>query len=369
MLPAIKLYAYLRRRQTRDVMQKKYFIQQYIQQDYRHGGVGLTDAERILLSEGYIPILFPHQQNLSLPAKISRFFYLLKIALQIQKGAVVVFLFPMYAKMIQLLVRLLLLRKNIRLVCFITDIDGIKDGDAKKLEEDISFFRKLKYFIVHNQRMKQWLDDRVEGAQSVQIIFFDFLAKPVALTREVSHDIVFAGNLEKSPFLEKLQLLKDKQPALHFNLYGPNETVPMLQQENASWHGSEKPYDLPQKLKGSFGLLWDGDSIDGPGGSLGEYMQYISHHKLSLYILSQLPIIVPSTTAAEELVKKYNIGFVVNDLYGIEEKIKSLSEDEYKQMQKNMQPLAQKISTGGCLREALTNVLQLIEKNNQLSDF
>ena len=334
-------------------MKKKYFIQQYIQQEYQHGGIGLVDAEKILLSEGYIPVSFPHQQNLSLQAKISRFFYLVKIVFQIPGGSVVVFLFPIYAKIIQLLVRLLLLRKNIRLVCFITDIDGIKDGDAQKLKEDISFFRKLKYFIVHNQRMKQWLNDRVEGAQSVQIVFFDFLAKPVELKRKPSCDIVFAGNLEKSPFLEKLQLLKDKQPALHFNLYGPNQTDSMLQQENATWHGVENPYELAQKLKGSFGLLWDGNSIDRPGGSLGRYMQYISHHKLSLYILSGLPIIVPSTTAAEELVNKYNIGFAVNDLYGIEEKIKSLSEDEYNQMQKNMQPLAQKISTGGCIKEAL----------------
>jgi len=341
-------------------MQKKYFIQQYIQQEYLHGGIGLTDAEKILLSEGYTPILFPHQQNFSLPAKISRLFYLFKIAFQVQKGSVVVFLFPMYAKLIRLLVRLLLLlRKNSRLVCFITDIDGIKDGDPQKLEEEISFFRTLKYFIVHNHRMQQWLSSRVEGANSAQIVFFDFLARPVEITRELSREIVFAGNLEKSIFLEKLYLVKDKQPALHFNLYGPHQTNSMLRQENATWHGIERPYDLPQKLQGSFGLLWDGDSIDEPGGSLGEYMQYISHHKLSLYILSQLPVIVPSTTAAEELVKKYKIGFAVNNLYEIEEKIRSISEEEYQEMQKNMQPLAQKICTGGCLKDALAELSQL----------
>lgn len=340
-------------------MEKKYFIQQYIQQEYLHGGIGLTDAEKILISEGYTPILFPHQQNFSVAAKISRFFCLFKIVLQIPKGSVVVFLFPMYAKMAQLLVQLLLLRKNIRLICFITDIDGIKDGDPQKLEEDISFFKKLKYFIVHNDRMQQWLSSRVEGANSAQIVFFDFLAKPVEITREQSRDIVFAGNLEKSTFLEKLYLLKDKQPALHFNLYGPHQTNSMLLQENATWHGIERPYDLPQKLQGSFGLLWDGDSIDGPGGSLGEYMQYISHHKLSLYILSRLPLIVPSTTAAEELVKKYKIGIALNNLYEIEEKIKSLSDEEYREMQKNMQPLAQKICTGGCLKDALAELSQL----------
>ncbi|HKZ67652.1 MAG TPA: hypothetical protein VJ111_14900 [Chitinophagaceae bacterium] len=338
-------------------MQKKYFIQQYLQQEYLHGGIGFVDAERILLSEGYTPILFPHQQNFSLPAKISRLFYLFKIVFQIQKGSVVIFLFPMYAKMVQLLIKLLLLRRNIRLICFITDIDGIKDGNPQKLEEDISFFRTLKYFIVHNHRMQQWLNSKVKGANSAEIVFFDFLTKPVEITRKLSRDIVFAGNLEKSSFLEKLYLLKDKQPALHFNLYGSCQTDSMLQQTNATWHGVERPYDLPQKLQGSFGLLWDGSSIDEPGGSLGDYMQYISHHKLSLYILSGLPVIVPAISGTAGLVKEYKIGITIKSLYEIEDKIKSITNDEYQQMKKNMQPLAEKISTGGCIKEALQKIM------------
>ncbi len=342
-------------------MQKIYFIQQYFQQQYLHGGVGLVDAEAVLLAEGYKPILFPHQHNHSWPAKISRFFFLLRTIRRIQKGSVVVFLFPVYAKMVRLLVNLLVRKKNIRIICFIMDIDGIKDGDTQKLEEEISFFHQLDYFIVHNHRMRQWLAENVTKNNASEIVFFDFLAKPADLTRETSHNIVFAGNLEKSSFLEKLQLLKGKQPRLHFNLYGPNQTDAMIQQENVTWHGVEPPYDMPNKVQGSFGLLWDGTSIDGPGGSFGEYMQYITHHKLSLYILSGLPVIVPATTAAEDLVNEYGIGFSVNNLYEIEEKINSITPEDYKLMQKKMQPLARKISTGGCLKDALKDILRQME--------
>ena len=126
--------------------------------------------------------------------------------------------------------------------------------------------------------------------------------------RALSRDIVFAGNLEKSVFLEKLGELASPGNGLHFYLYGPGCTEKMRSQENATWMGIEKPYDLPAKLKGSFGLLWDGESIGEPGGSLGDYMRYISHHKLSLYILSGLPLIVPEIAGSATMVEKYKIG-------------------------------------------------------------
>ncbi len=339
-------------------MAEKYFIQQYLGQHYQHGGAGLVDAERILLNEGYRPLVLPHQQSFSWLAKGSRLFSLFKIVLRVRKGADIVFLYPGYARLAQLLVRLLLrYRKDTRLICFLTDIDGIKDGDDGKLKKEISFFKRLKYFIVHNERMKQWLNENVGGVQSVETDFFDFLASPSVQPRTISPNIVFAGNLSKSQFLEQMGLIQQEQPDLHFDIYGPHQTLEMLAQPNLSWHGVDDPYGLPQKLKGSFGLLWDGTSIRGMDGSIGRYMKYISHHKLSLYILSGLPIIVPAASAGEYLVKKYKIGVAVNNISGIEEAINALSEDQYQQMRKNMQPLAKKISTGGCLKDALQKLL------------
>ncbi len=283
------------------------------------------------------------------------------MVIKVRKGADIVFLYPGYARLAQLLVRLLLrYRKDVRLICYLTDIDGIKDGDDSKLKKEISFFKRLKYFIVHNVRMKQWLNENVGTVQSVETDFFDFLSSPSVQPRIISPSIVFAGNLSKSPFLEKFGQLSRGHPDLHFDIYGPHQTQEMLAQPNLVWHGVEDPHGLPQKLKGSFGLLWDGTSIQGMDGSIGRYMKYISHHKLSLYILSGLPIIVPIESAGEYLVKKYKIGFAVKDLSGIEEAINVLSEEEYQQMRKNMQPLAKKISTGGCLKDALQRLLAVV---------
>lgn len=335
----------------------KYFIRQYSQSDYRHGGVGYADAERILLKKGFMPVEFPYYEDFSLLAKISRFFYLARILSRIKKGSVVVFLFPVYARIHRLLLRILL-RRDVKLICFVADINGIKDADQEGLAEEIRFLKRFRYFIVHNEGMKQWLQQRIPRGYFAPIEFFDFLAIPAATFREISGDIVFAGNLEKSPFLEKLHLLDTGSSSLRFHLYGPGQTQAMLTQKNVSWHGVENPYELPARLNGSFGLLWDDACIEKPCGGYGDYMQYISHHKLSLYILSRLPVIVPAIAASAPLVKKYKIGFSVNSLYEIEEKIKAISASDHLQMQQNMAHLAHKISTGGCLEEALGSVLQ-----------
>jgi len=323
-----------------------------------HGGVGCSDAEKIFLTKGFEPVSFPYHHDFSVRAKVNRLIFLVKIFLRVEKGATVVFIHPVYAGMVKLLVRLLLIRKNVKIVCFIVDIDGIKDGNSMLLGKEISFFRKIKYFILLNEKMGLWLRSKVPGIVFSKIDFHSFLAEPVLLAREKSFNIVFAGNLAKSHFLDQLHLLRNNRYSLHFNLYGPGQGENMTKQANVTYYGVEKPYDLPGKLQGSFGLLWDGDSIDGPAGSLGDYMQYISHHKLSLYILSNLPLIVPATAASAILVEKYNIGFAVNSLYEIEEKIKNLSQAEYRQMQINMQPLAEKISKGEFLAEAMDEIMR-----------
>lgn len=336
---------------------KKYFIRQYSFTEYSHGGVGYADAETILEKEGFLPVVFPCHKQFSIKAKLVRLFFLMKTFFSIRRKATVVFIFPTYAGMTNLLLRLLRLKPGIRIICFIGDIDGIKDGDKEKLDKDIRLLKCYRYFIVHNMAMQQWVEQYVPGARSAAINFFDFLAKPFEGKRLVSGAVVFAGNLEKSLFLEKLGELESSAPAIHFLLYGPGCTELMRSQNNATWLGVEKPYQLPSKPDGSFGLLWDGDSIDEPGGSLGDYMQYISHHKISLYILSGLPVIVPVTAGTASLVEEYQIGFTIKSLYEIGDKIRKISNEEYEQMKKNMQPLAEKISKGGCIKEALQKLM------------
>ena len=341
---------------------KKYFIQQFMQHAYLHGGIGCVDAEKVLLQNNFTPLLFPGHDSYSMKAKISRVFFLLRSFISLEKNCVVVFIFPLYARMDKWLIRLLRMRGDVKLICLIADINGLKDGEPALLEKEIAFFRHYTRFIVHNEKMKEWLVAKVPGIEAGVIDFFDFLTHPVTVKRNRSYDINFAGNLEKSGFLKDLARLERESPNLRFHLYGPGITPLVSDQSNVSYHGIATPYEMPGRLKGSFGLVWDGERMGGPGGSLGSYMAYISHHKLSLYIVSNLPVIVPVWAASAPLVEKYAIGMVVNSLYEVEERIGLLSDEEYRQMQENMRPLSGRISKGQCLEEALATIMRQLER-------
>src|SRR5262249_40598007 len=157
----------------------------------------------------------------SLKAKAGRFLFLLRTIFSIPKGSVVVFISPVYARMTSLLITALRKRGNIELICFIADINGLKDSDENLLKEEIHFFRQFEYFIAHNDAMEEWILQNVSAdAVIAKVEFFDFFTKPVIGRRQISYDIAFAGNLEKSLFLENLHVL-DNNPPLHFHLYGP----------------------------------------------------------------------------------------------------------------------------------------------------
>jgi len=341
-------------------MKRKFFISQYLQEQHSNSGIGFTDAEKILLWHGFEPITFPDHYSFSLRAKINRLFFLFRGFRRVKPEAVVVFTYPFYATLDKLLVRWLLSKQKVYVVCFIMDIDGLKDRDEKLLKKEIRFFRRINYFIVLNDKMREWLQDRVHFEYASKIDFHNLLTGAVSIAREKSFDIVFAGDLGNRPFLERLHELQPKCAQLRFHLYGPGKTPSMINQVNVVYHGTERPYELPSKLQGSFGLVWEGDNVEISSGGLSSYIQYISHHKISLYILSGLPIIIANHAATTPLIEKYNIGFAIESLYDIEERIRSVSPEQYAQMRSNMQPLAEKISKGQFLSEAIDELMQVI---------
>lgn len=329
-------------------------------QEYLHGGVTCADIEKVLLAKGFEPVSFPGHNSYSVKTKVARFFYLFKMFYHIKKRGVLFFISPVYAKMNRLLLTLLRI-KGMKLVCIIADIDGLRDGDDHLLQKEIQQYRRFTYFIVHNDQMAEYIAQFVPHAVFYTLDFFDYLVLPLKNVQRIkSNNILFAGNLAKSSFLDNLYSIQDTNPDIIFHLYGPGVTEKITGQKNVSYHGVFRPDDLVARLEGSFGLIWDGESIETCSGSYGEYIRYNLQHKLSLYIVSCLPVIVWEGAATATLVKKYEIGFTVRSLSEIEEQINILSETEYQQMQINMNSLAEKISKGGCLSNAIDEIMKLI---------
>jgi hypothetical protein len=214
--------------------------------------------------------------------------------------------------------------------------------------------------------MRAWLKSFHPAAKTSFLHCFDFLATYKDFHRTKTNTIVFAGNLSKSKFLEKLHICANKSRTLNINLYGPGITDAMLQSANVAYKGVHPAYSLPSVIEGSFGLIWDGDGIDTPSGNLGDYMFYINHHKLSLYIVCNLPVIIHESTGSADFVKRFNIGLTVRSLFEVEDKLQRLSEKDYGRMVQNMQQLAKDITSGNFLQNALGELLPVIGKEDKV---
>ncbi|MGI8599482.1 MAG: hypothetical protein ACR2KB_09510 [Chitinophagaceae bacterium] len=332
---------------------KKFFIQQHLQTKYpAHGGIGNKDVEKVLLKNGFIPLLFPHQKDFSLYAKAKRFLFLVQILVKIPTGSILLFESPLYAKLYMILVKWILLYKpSVRMICFITDINGLKDDNQTLLENEKIFFKKLKYFIVHNNRMKTWLLSFHNNAHISCIEFFDFLTSSSANFPKKANEVTFAGNLFKSRFINELDIIE----GIQFHIYGKLDRTIKVPAK-AEYYGIVEPYSLPNQIKGSYGLVWDGDSVERSTGTFGNYLHYISPHKLSLYIISGLPLIAHSTSASAELIKKYKIGLLTNSLKELHNLLNKVTDEEYNDMQRNCKELTLNISSGTCLTKAIAEL-------------
>jgi hypothetical protein len=282
--------------------------------------------------------------------------YLIKSFITVQRGAYFIFQFPLYHRLGGGLIQALAKYKQVQPVCFILDIDGVRDGDTELLYRECSELKQFSYFIAQNDRMKKWLLDLVPNARITTLDFFDFLAQPVPAQRTKNTSVAFAGNLSKATFINQLDQLQNCSNT-SFYIYGQKGNVMVPENNRIHYKGIIEPYRLPRQITASFGLVWDGDCIERCCGPHGEYLKYNTPHKLSSYIMGAMPVIAPENSASGDLVKKYKIGICVNSLHDIEKTITGLPEQEYEQMVANTMILAGKMSTGYYLQTAINNLI------------
>lgn len=178
---------------------------------------------------------------------------------------------------------------------------------------------------------------------------FDYLVDtPNAQKRHYSKEVVFAGNLDKSGFLHKGSA---PEGGVLLNVYGKEPETEM----DSNWQVYKGKFEAGDisSIEGSWGLVWDGESIDCLSGKMGEYLKYNYPHKTSLYVCAGLPVIVPRSSAVANIVLQENIGIAISSISDISEEIEKVSEKEYCQMCANLKTIAKKLACGGFLMEAI----------------
>ena len=258
-------------------------------------------------------------------------------------------------------------KNNNRIILLLHDLDSFRlTGEGNTV--DSTYLRKLcrnekdlirntDVAIVHSAPMAERLRELGFKGDIETLRFFDYLN-----TYEVEDsntdikeviNIVFAGNLEKSPFINELHTLK-RFPNLHYHLYG-KFTDKITTDDFVIYKGCFQNDDIAG-IEGTWGLVWDGESIGTCKGTFGEYLRINAPFKFSLYLAKGLPVIVWKASAMAKYVEEYGLGITVNSLNDIYPTIQKLSTSQIEQIKKNVNKYSAFVKKG----EMLSCVLQKI---------
>ena len=264
-------------------------------------------------------------------------------------------------------------KKNIKFIALIHDLDSLRNNMIRKskmitqrnIKADEVLLHKCDYIICHNEPMKFYLIERgFDEERTICLGIFDYLYDGDSATaRKRERSVAVAGNLLRNKCEYLYKMMEQKEMDFQLHIYGPNFSE-KVDEEKAVYHGQFSPEKLPSKLEGSFGLVWDGTQIDTCSGSAGEYLRYNNPHKCSLFLASNMPVIIWRKAALADFVRDKGVGICVNSLKEVGTAIDGISDEEYSVMLENVKIVGSEIRRGKFLLEAIEKIKQVESDKN-----
>ncbi len=347
----------------------KYYVTKNKSKANHAGSKAVLDSEKIMSDMGYSRVcIYSATASLAIVRKLLNFFSLYKLFV-IKKHSMVVVEHPMYISKIYIYaLKLLRSLKGCRLVFLIHDFETIRnlfpdDKEIRQIEKMV--IRMADALIVHNNVMKKVFRDRfnVEDNRLFVLELFDYLCEgEIEEIRNKNSGIAVAGNLSpgKSGYIYKLNQKFKEDGTLLVNLYGIN--FDYTDASGITYKGSVDADVLPNKIEGSYGLVWDGGSINECDGPTGKYIRINNPHKISLYIAAELPVIIWRKAALARFVTDNNIGILVDSLENLEESISMITDEQYNEYINNIRDISKKVRSGYYLRSVLRKCEELLDK-------
>ncbi len=332
---------------------KKYFISELLPGTDYAAGSQREDIESILLQLGYSSLTVPTASG-NIISRLLSYNKARTLAKKLDKPGIVFFHFPVRSRVFRYFHSLIKAR-GVRTIAYEIDMEGLRDNDKKRLQAEMNELIKFDLVITQNEIKKEFIENKTGHKQVIVHTMHDYLGVNCKETpeRTKSTVICFAGNLEKAPFVHLLGNLK----GLCFMIYGATNAAPVA--GNIIYKGKADPRELPCLLEGSFGLVWDGSSIQSGEGA-GAYLRYNIPHKMALYIMAGLPLIVWKESAMSKWVQEQQVGVALNSLSELRETLEKISVADYATYQVNMKALREKMSEGYFLKKALRSAQQLL---------
>lgn len=312
------------------------------------GSKAISDVNYFLKKSGFMTIQSPN-------SKIRKALYLLtKFPCEIEKLSGIIIVQFTGGKLQKRIANVIKKNKNLKLIYIIHDLESLRynsdNHDPQLMQEEINLMKNADGIVSLSQPMTDWLRKQGVKCKISNLSMWDyFTTKSFVSENKYDRSVCFAGNLNKSDFL---RTYKGNQK---INCYGALNSIDLP--SNLIYKGVFSPDDVSQKIQENFGLIWDGNSSKTCAGKAGKYLKYNSPHKTALYLSSGIPVIVWENAAVAEYVKKYNCGILIKSLDEIDTKLKSINQDQYKDLVINAQKVGKKMRNGEFLITALNKLV------------
>lgn len=209
-----------------------------------------------------------------------------------------------------------------KVAIFINDIPPMMfEGNRELMPLFIELYNKVDLLIVPSENMKDYLISKgvtVEKfvIQNLWDIPVDFISN--SETKYLPR-INFAGSDEKFGITENIN-----SNDIELEIYD-HKPEDKLIPDNVHYHGYVDEVKLLSELhEGGFGLVWTEDMY------WREYMKYNASYKVSTYLRAGIPLIVHRDISCRKLIEDNHWGIVVDSLEEAVERVKAMSEDEYR---------------------------------------
>lgn len=250
-------------------------------------------------------------------------------------------------------------RRGVELIFLVHDLTWVQSASAfhrkYRIKKERRQFGYADKYIIHNEKMAEYLVKNGVAVNKLTVLnLFDYLIPRCGAEHGSVVDrnlpIIIAGNLSKS----KSGYIYSLPDSVEWNLYGPNYSGES--KVNVSYLGAFAPDELVDKMSGSYGLVWDGDSIETCAGVTGEYLRLNNPHKCSLYLALGIPVIIWAQAALAEFVLKNKCGIAVKSLSDIKFEIQKISDENYQVMRDNAKSIAEKLQSGYYTKTAISKI-------------
>lgn len=340
----------------------KYYIKFGISTNPNAGSKAMKDIMSLLESRGYKAVL-------ALPTRINKIIKLADIPIllftlcfRVGRNGTVLYFVPSNFQRIKFL-KFFCKIIQFKLICFINDIESMRmEKSEKYTHAEINSISVADIVLVPNDNSVQILRNKYHFTNHlIPVGVWDYLNNFEYIASEHTANmafhnkfVAFAGNLNKAPFISELSLVN-----LNFKIWGSG--TEKKQDRNIELMGKKNPDELIENISGcTWGLVWDGTSIDTCCGHLGTYLRFNNSHKCGLYLAARVPVIVWEESGMASFVNKYKVGICVSSLHEAADIINSMTPNEYIIYQKNVQSIGPLISKGNFFLEAIKKAEKLV---------